>query len=83
VAAGQEDDRRRCSTVTPVADATAVLRRHIAVAQLDTRMRVLSGATMAHGDSNQWHGDSPSALGAQGSGDGGSGMENEEEPCMG
>jgi hypothetical protein len=42
VAAGQEDDRRRCSTVTPVADATAVLRRHIMVAQLNTRMRSIS-----------------------------------------
>jgi hypothetical protein len=43
VAVGQEDDRRWCSTVRHAADATAVLRRHIAATQLDTRMRELSG----------------------------------------
>jgi hypothetical protein len=42
VAAGQEDDWRRRSTVRPTTDATAVLRRHIMVAQLNTRMRSIS-----------------------------------------
>jgi hypothetical protein len=42
VVAGQEDDRRRRLTVRPVADAIAVLQRHVAAAQLDARTRPLS-----------------------------------------
>jgi hypothetical protein len=45
VAVGLEEGWRRCSKVRPTTDVTAVLRRHIAVAQLDVRMRTrpLSG----------------------------------------